>query len=330
MYGINKLAFRLRSELRGLPRNAGWHLGLNRSFPGKARGARILAYHGICEHDHLKLNTLFLKRKTFESQLRFYKKYFNLVSIDDFYEQRFSGKKFNICLSFDDGFANNFKYVLPLLEQYQVPATFFVTAIRDAGYDVLWNDVLCMAYQHGPGKFTFRDEEFIKGKDQKYISLKSGKKLADTLRYTEFEVKREMITLLESYKHKVNDDYWLQMTNEQIKILSASRWATIGSHGYYHNDLAKISIPSLREDLTRSKKFLENITGKEIKALSFPYGSYSADVIDVAKQSGYSQLLAAEFIFKDNGNDNALRERLIVNPFISNVNQMYANITGKY
>jgi peptidoglycan/xylan/chitin deacetylase (PgdA/CDA1 family) len=330
MDGITNTIFKLRSRLHGLPRDAGWQLGLNRSFITNAKGARILVYHGICKNDPLKFNTLFVKLKTIELQLRLYKKYFNLISLDDFYEQRFSDKQFNICLSFDDGFANNYKYVLPLLEKYQVPATFFLTGIRQAGYDILWNDILCMAYKYGPEKFTFRLEEFIKAKDGKYMSSVNGKRLGDILRSTEFEPKKEMIAQLEIYKHKANDDYWLQMTTAQIRSLASSKWATIGGHGYYHNDLAKISATSVKEDLARSKGFLENITGKEIKALAFPYGSYSKQVIEEAKQAGYRQLLATEFLFKDDINNVLLQERFTVNPFISNINQLYANIAGKY
>jgi hypothetical protein len=147
--------YQVRSRLKGLARDAAWHLGLNRHDVKKGKGGRILVYHGICLKRHLKYNTLFLKQKTFESHLRFYKKYFNIVSLDDYYEQRFSNEKFNICLTFDDGFANNYKYVLPLLEQYRVPAAFFITAIREAGYDILWNDVLGIAYEYGPSEITF-------------------------------------------------------------------------------------------------------------------------------------------------------------------------------
>lgn len=65
---------RFRNKLKGLPRDAGWLLGLNQSFFQKAKGARILVYHGICLNDHLRFNTLFIKLKTFESQLQLYKK----------------------------------------------------------------------------------------------------------------------------------------------------------------------------------------------------------------------------------------------------------------
>lgn len=325
----DKILVKLQNRFKRLTRDTGWHLGLNHSFYKKARGARILVYHGICQHDPLSFNTLFVTLKAFESQLRLYKKYFNIVSLDDFCQQRFSSDRFTVCLTFDDGFANNYKYVLPLLEQYEVPATFFITGIRQAGYDILWNDVLCIAYKYGPLKLLFRNEEFVKGRDKKYISS-SGKRLVDILRSTEFSDKSEMIELLGSLRHKAQNDYWLQMTKEEIKMLSRSKWVTVGSHSYYHNDLAKISMLSVKDDLARSKQFLENITGKEIKAMAFPYGSYTREVVASARDAGYSQLLATDFLFPEDKEDRILRERFTINPFISNINQLHANITGNY
>lgn len=318
------------SKIKGLPRDIAWLLGLNRYFFPKARGARILVYHGICLNDHLRFNTLFIKLKTFESQLQFYKKYFNLVSLDDFYQQKFSNDRFNICLTFDDGFANNYKYVLPLLEKYQVPAAFFITGIRNAGYDILWNDVLSVSYRYGPTRISFKKDEFVKRRDKKYISSSSHKLLVDTLRSTEFEDKAGLIHMLDKFKNKAETDYWLQMTEEQIRTLSGSKWATIGSHGYYHSDLAKISIASAKNEIVRSKQYLEKITGKEIKTLAFPYGSYTKEVVNEAKVAGYLQLLATEFLCPEDAGDATLRERLTINPFISNINQMHANITGNY
>lgn len=330
MYGLANIRPRFSNKLKGLPRDIDWLLGLNQSFFRKAKGARILVYHGICLKDHLRFNTLFIKLKTFETQLQLYKKYFNLISLDDFYQQKFHNDKFNICLTFDDGFANNCKYVLPLLEQYQVPAAFFITSIRNAGYDILWNDILSVSYQCGPSKIVFKNEEFVKGKNKRYISSSTHKQLVDILRSTEFDDKAEVMRLLDLFKNRAESDYWLQMTEEQIRTLAGSKWATVGSHGYYHNDLAKISIPSAKQEIIQSKQYLEKITGKEIKALAFPYGSYTKEVVNEVKHAGYLQLLATEYLFPDDAIDPMLRGRLTINPLISNINQIHANITGNY
>jgi len=330
MFGVKNITVRIRSRLKGLPRDAGWRLGINQPFYRNARGARILVYHGICINNHLRYNTTFITARTFEQHLKLYKKYFNVIPLDDFYQQKFSANRFNLCLSFDDGLTNNYKYVLPLLNKYEVPAAFFITAIRDGGYDILWNDMLNISYQSGPEKLVVHNDEFERGNEGRYVSIKTGQHLADRLRSMGFEAKAEMIHKLGYLRQTAEPDYWLQMTEDEIKILSANKWVTIGSHGYYHNDLAKISITSAKEELAKSKQWLENITGNEIKAMAFPYGSYSNELLTAAKSIGYSQLLATEFLFPGDDRNELLRERLTINPFISNINQLHANITGSY
>ncbi|HEY9196957.1 MAG TPA: polysaccharide deacetylase family protein, partial [Mucilaginibacter sp.] len=155
-------------------RDIGFALGLYEHFLKNARGSRMLIYHGICLDDHTRFNPIFLTQRIFEAHLILYKKYCNVVSIDDYYQHKFSSDKFNICITFDDGFANNYKYVLPLLEKYRLPATFFVTGIRDAGYDILWNDFLGIVGKYGPVSISYKGEKYNKGRFYKYISTASG------------------------------------------------------------------------------------------------------------------------------------------------------------
>jgi peptidoglycan/xylan/chitin deacetylase (PgdA/CDA1 family) len=308
--------------------------GLNDQLLKKTRGARIVVYHGICQADHTRFNSVFLRLKTFEEHLRFYKKYFNVISLDDFYNERFSKDQFNICITFDDGFANNYKYVLSLINKYQVPMTFFITGIRDTGGDILWNDFLAIVQKYGPQKFEFLNEQFYKNKYGRYVSNASNKYLTDQLREEGFESKEQIMNFLEPivpFKANLNEkDYWLQMTRDEIMELSTCPFATLGSHGYYHNDLSKIPIADASNEMVNTKKFLENITGKEINSIAFPYGAYTREVVSQAKLTGYNKLLAADFLFPQDHSDRYMRERLIVNPYISVNNQMTAIINGKY
>ena len=309
-------------------------LGLNNHLFQHARGARIMIYHGICQADHTRFNSIFLTLKTFEAHLQFYKKYFHIISMDDYYEQRFSKECFNICITFDDGFANNYKYVLPLMNKYQVPVTFFITAIRDAGFDILWNDFFAIAQKYGPQKLQFSDEQFYKDRHGRYVSKSNHKILKDLLRANGFDKKAAMIKTLEpmiSYKNRIQEeDYWLQMTQEEIKMLSASPLVNIGCHGYYHNDLSAIPINDANKEIVCAKEWLENTTQKKINAIAFPYGAYSKDVVTATKSAGFDQLLAMDFLFPEDYADPALRERFTVNPYLSVNNQMIAIIKGKY
>ncbi|MEO7213469.1 polysaccharide deacetylase family protein [Mucilaginibacter sp.] len=308
-------------------------MGVDKNYYKSARGSRILAYHGICQNAPTKFNTLFITLQTFERHLSYYKRYFNLVSMDDFYLQRFSEEKFNICLTFDDGFANNYAYALPLLHKYRVPATFFVTAASAAGYDILWNDMLSIAGKYGPAVLTFKDRSYHKNTYRHYVDAE-GISLNVKLRRFGFSDKAELMRLLDKLcpfrKNKEHQDYWLQMTADQIKQMAASPYVTIGSHGYYHNDLAGITAAEAAKELAQSKQYLESVTGKAVNSIAFPYGSYNQAVVNAAKACGYTQLLATDYHHAEDGAEPAMRERLTINPFISTTNQMYANVRGTY
>jgi peptidoglycan/xylan/chitin deacetylase (PgdA/CDA1 family) len=330
---LSKIKSKVIREVKQAGRDAAYILGSGKQFFKEARGSRILIYHGICQRDHTRFNPIFLTQKTFEEQLKLYKKHFNVVSLADYYAQRFSSDKFNVCLTFDDGYANNFTYVLPLLEKYQIPATFFVTAIHDVGYDILWNDFLWIVSKYGPETINFKEVVYRKGLHDKYTD-QNGITLNNLLREGGFEDKALMMKelyCLAPFRSKTDDeDFWRQMTVQQIKAISASPWVTIGAHSCYHNDLAKLHVEDAAFELQRSKQFLENITGEEVNSFAFPYGSYSPNVVAAAKHANYNQLLAMDFYDSNDHNDSTMRERFTVNPFISPVNQMYATINLKY
>jgi peptidoglycan/xylan/chitin deacetylase (PgdA/CDA1 family) len=307
--------------------------GLDKDLYQNARGNRIVLYHNVCKSDPHKFNTLFITAERFEEHLQYYKKYFNVVSLDDYYAGNFSNEKFNITLTFDDGLANNYNYILPLLTKYRIPATFFVTAIRDAGFDILWNDMLSIAGYYGPEKFTYKNQTYRKNRNSKYVDDK-GVPYADKLRAAGFNEKAALMSILEQLTgfkaNRQDDDYWLQMTPVQIKTMSASAFVTIGAHGYYHNDLALIYPTNAASEMMMCKEYLENITGKQISSFAFPYGSYNEQVLKDAKEAGYTQLLATDFIKQEDGRDITMHERFTVNPFISTPNQLNAIIRGRY
>src|SRR6201996_1083240 len=193
---LTRIGRKLKREGIYMGRDIGHALGFDESFFRKARGSRILIYHGICQSDHTRFNPIFLTADIFERHLQLYNEYFNVVSLDDYYNERFSEDKFNICITFDDGYANNHQYVLYLLEKYGVPATFFVTAVRDAGYDILWNDFLGIISKYGSKKLIYKDEPFYKDKFSKYVSNVNGERLVDRLRSGDFGVKAEMMKIM--------------------------------------------------------------------------------------------------------------------------------------
>ncbi len=75
-------------------------------------------------------------------------------------------------------------------------------------------------------------------------------------------------------------------TKSELRTIS-ERGHEIGSHGMTHTDLTLLGNSDLLYELNDSKKLLEDIIGKEVNAISFPYGSWNERVWEQAKSAGY-------------------------------------------
>ena len=299
----------------------------------EARGERMLIYHGICEKDHTRFNPIFLTAKMFEEHLRYFKKYFQVVSLAEYMEGPAADNAFRVCLSFDDGFANNHRFVLPLLKKYNVPAVFFITAARACGEEILWNDFLNMFTKYGPAKIEWNSVEYKRNRFRRYVN-EQGIALADELRKEPLVVKHAMIEKFSrqfDYRKNENDRvYWQLLSETEIREMSDCPLVTIAAHSLCHNDLRYLKADEAEADFRESGKWLESITGKPVQAYAFPYGAYSTSLADQAVRTGYKYLLAADELLPGDVENKIRRKRMTVNPFINIHQQMHAIIRGTY
>ncbi|MBN2036795.1 MAG: polysaccharide deacetylase family protein [Chitinispirillaceae bacterium] len=63
----------------------------------------------------------------------------------------------------------------------------------------------------------------------------------------------------------------------------------IGSHTATHADLTYLDTAGIKQELSDSKKTLEDITGAPVTALSFPFGSWNTLIWNIARESGYER-----------------------------------------
>ena len=90
------------------------------------------------------------------------------------------------------------------------------------------------------------------------------------------------------------------VTMKELKELAADPLFSIGSHTMSHPYLTQINQQEKMKELSRSKAYLENLTGKPVPALAYPYGDYDALVITGLKAAGYK----AGFAVNDRGTAN--------------------------
>ena len=91
----------------------------------------VLAYHKIDEPTaDVKIRGAYTSAKNFARQLRYLKKrnfeFYTAAELIDFYRRDGGFPPNSICLTFDDGWKDNFKNAFPILRELQIKATIFL------------------------------------------------------------------------------------------------------------------------------------------------------------------------------------------------------------
>ncbi len=299
-------------------------------------GRNILIYHGLDKVGDNTLNGRFISAAKFEAQVRFLSEHAQIVSLDDYFDEKFDTQKFTVAITFDDGYQNNLRYALPVLDHYAAPATFFLTSAAGRGADWLWMDFLDVSTRLGPEKIEIDSRIFRKKKWRHtlFYADAEGRKLVDWARYAPWQFIQKMeYAFLESGAWagaEAWSEYWALLSPPEIRQLAASKYATIGAHGHTHQDLAFLSQAAACTELQHCKDILEMFCGKPVSSLAYPFGAYTRALLDFAEKIGFSQQLAVDFLFPEDQSDPRLRERFGINPYISNNNQWLALSRGWY
>ena len=74
----------------------------------------------------------------------------------------------------------------------------------------------------------------------------------------------------------------------QLRELS-NNGVEIGSHGYFHTSLTGLSNRLLKIELERSRKKLEDIIGRPVRYISYPFGRFDERVEAMAIEAGYER-----------------------------------------
>lgn len=101
----------------------------------------------------------------------------------------------------------------------------------------------------------------------------------------------EMFPILKSYSAKATvflvtdligtDGY---MTRDMIREMLESGLVSFQCHTAHHRDLCYMSETELRADFDESCKIIEDITGKPVRAIAYPAGSYNDTVVAVCDE----------------------------------------------
>ena len=84
-------------------------------------------------------SSLGLSESRFSEILKFLSSRYQMISLDELVEHLQNGSSEKVaCLTFDDGYRDNIDHALPILEQFNCPATIYITTRFPEGDTWMW------------------------------------------------------------------------------------------------------------------------------------------------------------------------------------------------
>lgn len=298
---------RIRWRLKWYLRLLGSHLGMYDPWLGKQGQLQVIVFHGICEDDQKYINGRFLRKKEFDRFLSIARRKATLVSLDQVLKQELDPKRPNILLTFDDGYENNLKLALPLLQKHQVPALIFVTGSET----YLWMDLL-------DSMMAFAPEEFQSWVRRKKRYPQENNALKQVIRKQSPEVIRELtnewMSWAKRFEFSPEQQVFLNLlSDEQLHILSEEPLISLANHGKDHLLAETLDITEVVDQFRAVEQRL-NIPGNTFpKVVAFPFGQTDVNLSGKLAEAGFRVQFGMD---ADPGNTGVI-ERITYNPFIS-------------
>ena len=273
------------------------------------RNLTIVTYHyvrDIKNSQFPKINGLEFKK--FKKQLDYLQENYNIITTTQLINAKKNIKELpvNSCyLTFDDGFKDHIKYVLPEILKRKIHSSFFIPGLvfnekkvlnvhkihfilaSVNNYHLLKTKIETLALENGLGKYDLKkfwkkygkpnsydnaEVNYIKRLLQRAFSLELRNKIINKL-FREFVGESES-----SFSKK------LYMSKNDIRKLVKSGMY-VGCHGYSHNWLDSLTYNEQKKDIKAGIKSLKKIgVFKKDWIMCYPYGAYNIDTLNILKK----------------------------------------------
>lgn len=251
----------------------GLKTALSLASPGGRRGKiSILIYHRVLPSSD-PLRTGDPSAASFRWQMELLASHFNLLSLRDAARHLRDGTlpPRAACVTFDDGYADNYTVALPILQTLGIPATFFIaTAYLDGGR--MFNDTLiefASAIPRGECDLNFM------GLGTHAIHSVADRRalMATLIGHFKYQPPEQRLPAVEQLAASFHIDLPndLMMTSAQLRALHASGME-IGGHTDAHPILARQNPEAAYSEIQRGKAKLEALLGSPICVFAYPNG----------------------------------------------------------
>jgi peptidoglycan/xylan/chitin deacetylase (PgdA/CDA1 family) len=252
----------------------------------------------------------------FELQMRYLRNHCRVLSLAQLVEEMRnpdSARGQAVAVTFDDGYSDLYRYALPILKKYQIPATIYLTADCIESGEVAWYDRIFLALQVASGSVIELPMEgglrLPLGSVQQRIE--SAARIVSVLRNTPASQRKSLCALLEQQVSLPLDKLAGRMLSwSQVREMR-SAGIFFGSHTLSHPVLSQLPIEEAERELRESRAILENRLGEPVLDFAFPFGrpeDCGPLAYELAARCGYRSAVTTTWGYNTAGaNMHALR-----------------------
>jgi peptidoglycan/xylan/chitin deacetylase (PgdA/CDA1 family) len=214
-------------------------------------------------------------------------------------------------VTFDDGYADNFRVALPILKRMGIPATVFVATdaigcAREFWWDELERillqphrpDALCIRLGNKEYKWSFESDCSVPGRSWDVceppcmVAQKAYLQIAAHLRSCPLREQEMLLAELCKWAgiERRPRDAYRTLTEKEIKQLAGEDLICIGSHSISHCNFGILDRASQAWEIRSSQARLTRLAGSLVRTFAYPYGrteDYNRLTLRVLKKNGF-------------------------------------------
>lgn len=276
----------------------------------------ILLYHGVYDCNLKGIENYsgkHISKSNFISQLKLLKeKNFTFLSFDEIIQITKSKKQFpknSVAISFDDGFANNYDIACPILDDYKIPAIFYVCSGLIGKDDLFWVDKIeaCINNSNKNKIELSLDKLYSFVLNDNKNKIQANEKIKKFCKKSKTNIRDNILDELQvitdiTPNNLMSENYKI-MNWDQLAQINDNALFTIGGHNLYHDTFTNIEPTKIQNEIFETIKLLEDNLRTKTKHYSYPEGQladYNERVISELKNQGIECCPSAIYGFNTN------------------------------
>jgi peptidoglycan/xylan/chitin deacetylase (PgdA/CDA1 family) len=297
-----------------MKRRSSWVDWLRRRF---GNAACILVYHRIIELPSDPWQ-LCVSPQHFQQQMQALRELCYPVSLSNLPSLLHGRRRqLPVAVTFDDGYADNLHQALPILQQYEIPATFFLVtgSIREQR-ELWWDELERVLLQ--PGSLPACLELTVQGESHSWH-------LGDTVEYSAEQAdthrpwrawqppptpRHAVYCALGTRLYSMAPEpRWIAvdailrwagiesvprpthrtLTRAEVATLAGHQLVEIGAHTANHRALGHLSAADQQREIDGGKNALQEMLARPVMSFAYPHGDYTEETIDLVRRAGFQR-----------------------------------------